>query len=503
MLRFGSGADRPSGALGAAEAPGGAGSATGKPLGLQALIARGDLMRGSALETRPRAAPARGAGLAERLAELAARERRRAATEAPLPDPAAGEPAALDALLPVVRRRTARGTVVELVERVPFSETFGNQRFAEVLAASPEALLELLSDPRLGPFGLHDAVFFDIETTGLSQGVGTVAFLVALATIEGDGVVVRQLLLEDMADEAALLLEVQRTLGGRRTLVSYNGRAFDAHILQSRATLQGLDDEFDVLSQPHLDLLYPSRTLFRGLWADCRLQTLERELLGFARVGDVPSALVASLGAEFLRTGNALPIVPVVKHNRLDALALVALFARLALCLADAGYPWPPHVAANLGRHLLRRGRNAEAAERLEAARAAPGAAAGTPASAGALRDRVTALKRLLGGAPDPATVEALRDALETQLRLCLRAGLDGAWVHAELCRFYDVQRRAPERALPHAEAALLALGPRAAPAERGLAERRVARLRRRLGTSTTHAVSGPFCGLTSESACP
>src|SRR4029450_9376505 len=79
-------------------------------------------------------------------------------------------------------------------------------------------------------------VFFDLETTGLSGGAGTVAFLVGCGGFEADGeFVTRQYLLARLGDERALLDSVARELTRGGSLGSFNGERFDAPLRGSRA----------------------------------------------------------------------------------------------------------------------------------------------------------------------------------------------------------------------------------------------------------------------------
>src|SRR5947209_14493378 len=79
----------------------------------------------------------------------------------------------------------------------------------------------------LAPDDLRRPLFLDTETTGLSGGTGTVAFLVGLAWREADGLTLAQYFLRDFNEENALLWAVGRCVSEAGVLVSYNGRCFD------------------------------------------------------------------------------------------------------------------------------------------------------------------------------------------------------------------------------------------------------------------------------------
>ena len=74
-------------------------------------------------------------------------------------------------------------------------------------------------------------VCLDTETTGLTTGTGTVAFLVGLGTWAGDRFRQVQLILPDHADEPALLDALADAIPAGAWLVTYNGRGFDWPLL--------------------------------------------------------------------------------------------------------------------------------------------------------------------------------------------------------------------------------------------------------------------------------
>jgi hypothetical protein len=109
-------------------------------------------------------------------------------------------------------------------------------------------------------------VYLDTETTGLSGGSGTLAFLVGLAVVEADAIVLTQFLLTRFAAETTLLAAIGESLSQQDRLVSYNGKSYDLPLLHTRFRMQGMTSPFDAL--PHLDLLHPVRRLFGHQWPD-------------------------------------------------------------------------------------------------------------------------------------------------------------------------------------------------------------------------------------------
>jgi uncharacterized protein YprB with RNaseH-like and TPR domain len=184
-------------------------------------------------------------------------------------------------------------------------------------------------------------VFFDTETTGLSGGAGTLAFLTGCGWFEPEGFRVRQWLLLSQAGEPAMLAALGRVVGGTTLLVSYNGRSFDVPLMNMRWAFHRQQNPFDDV--PHFDMLPTARRLWRqreGAFDDadssCSLSTLERDVLGFHRDGDVPGFEIPSRYFHFLRTGDASALTGVLDHHRHDIVSLAVLMSH-ALRIAEHG----------------------------------------------------------------------------------------------------------------------------------------------------------------------
>lgn len=174
---------------------------------------------------------------------------------------------------------------------------------------------------------LTRALYLDTETTGLAGGSGTYAFLIGLAYFENGQLHVEQLLMRQHCEEKAMLQYLIQRLEAAECLVTFNGKSFDAPLLQTRLMMNRLRYCMDDL--PHLDLLPISRRLWAQALENCRLETLERELLGLPRTGDIPGFMIPQLFFRFLQNGCARGLAQVAEHNRRDMLAMVALVAGL------------------------------------------------------------------------------------------------------------------------------------------------------------------------------
>lgn len=322
------------------------------------------------------------------------------------------------------------GGVAIVVDRFyPADHQHGLLRIGDVpgcaLAAAPElSMLGGAAEPldRV-PRAL---LFVDVETTGLSSGAGTYAFLVGCAFFEPHGFRIRQYFLPGYQHERRLLTEVETLVRRSAALVSYNGKSFDVPVLETRYQFNRLSPPFDGIS--HVDMLHAARRFWRGIGASpgawpetdsCRLSVLERVLFGVRRVGDVPGHEIPARYFDFMRSGDAWPLLPVLEHNRLDLISLAALTARAVQLLAAAP------ASSTSARESLGAGRLLERADRLVDAETC-------------YRDAVERARHERG--PDAAGTRA--DALRA---LAVRCRRDGRHEQAaEAWQAIAVDRRAP-----------------------------------------------------------
>ena len=246
-------------------------------------------------------------------------------------------------------------------------------------------------------------VFFDLETTGLSGGAGIHVFLVGCGRFEADGAfLTRQYLLTSHAQEKMLLAALAGELARVGALVSFNGKSFDVPMLETRYLFHRLPWTGEQVA--HFDVLHPARRFWGrtehalSMWraegslgrtGDCSLTALERAIVGLKRTGDVPGFEVPSRYFQFVRTGDARPLVAILEHNRLDLLTLATITAQLL------------HIV-RLGPDGARTSTEALALGRVYAS-------GGDEERARAAFTRAIQMSRAPAGAFDPVRVDALR----------------------------------------------------------------------------------------------
>jgi hypothetical protein len=228
---------------------------------------------------------------------------------------------------------TPEGETFQAKEYFPPDFRYGEMTLTEILNIPTYPAHLLSKDERLKELDFRKALFLDTETTGLSGGTGTFAFMVGLGYFEGDGFLVHQFFMRDYSEEKASLFLMKELLGSFQFLVTFNGKYYDIPLLETRFILCRIVSK--IREMPNFDLLYPSRKIWKGAYENCRLVTLESRLLGMERADDIPSEWIPSLYFDYIKTGDALKIHPVFYHNRMDILTMVALAGRIHLVYHD------------------------------------------------------------------------------------------------------------------------------------------------------------------------
>ncbi len=172
---------------------------------------------------------------------------------------------------------------------------------------------------------LSSAIFLDLETTGLAGGTGTVPFLVGLAYYRDERFKVTQFFLNEMAEEGRLIDELGRFIRemGFKSLVTYNGKAFDLPLIETRFALHRAPCPLRGL--PHLDFLFSARSLWQHKYESCRLFSLAQEIVQAPRSEDIPGAEIPLRYFQYIRSGDFSLIEPILYHNQEDLLSLLGV----------------------------------------------------------------------------------------------------------------------------------------------------------------------------------
>ena len=181
---------------------------------------------------------------------------------------------------------------------------------------------------------LNSLIFLDTETTGLSGGTGTMPFMIGAGRFIENQFVVEQFFVRNPAEETAQLAALSEFVEGVEGIVTYNGKAFDLPIINTRYIMQRLSNPFTATT--HFDLLPFTRRIWKSRLGQCNLGNIEKHVLGFEREqADIPGYLVPDFYRDYLFTGDATFMPGIFYHNEIDVLSLSALFSWLAAILED------------------------------------------------------------------------------------------------------------------------------------------------------------------------
>jgi uncharacterized protein len=262
---------------------------------------------------------------------------------APLLDDVPGLPSPTD------RIRPNKDRLAQVLGAITKTNQYGDYLSVRCWCAQPS---RYSLDPRAFRLLVPDAVeeianpdhwlFLDTETTGLSGGSGTYAFLVGIAWWEGGGLEIEQFFMREYSEERALLSALRERIAEHPVLVTFNGKSFDWPLLETRYRMSRKIPL--PIARAHIDFLHPARNLWRLRLGSVRLSELERHVLGWDRGADLLSGLIPQIYFDYLRGGPPERLVPVLNHNQMDLRGLAALSSRILSLLSDA---------ENLGRDGL------------------------------------------------------------------------------------------------------------------------------------------------------
>jgi uncharacterized protein YprB with RNaseH-like and TPR domain len=268
----------------------------------------------------------------QRLPRSAAQE---TSWHAPLLNDVAGLPSRTDRIRPNKER------LAQALGAITKTNQYGDYLSVRCWCAQPS---RYSPDPRALKLLVPDVVdeiadpdhwlFLDTETTGLSGGSGTYAFLVGIAWWEDGALEIEQFFMREYNEECALLSALRERIAEHPVLVTFNGKSFDWPLLETRYRMSR---KIPIpIPRAHLDFLHPARNLWRLRLGSMRLSELERYVLGWDRGADLLSGLIPQIYFDYLRGGPPERLVPVLNHNQMDLRGLAALSSRILSLLSNA-----------------------------------------------------------------------------------------------------------------------------------------------------------------------
>jgi uncharacterized protein len=227
---------------------------------------------------------------------------------------------------------TGNGETYVIEEEFPISYIHGQVGLQ--IANAPRLIAEWAGNQKIAEQDPEALVFLDTETSGLAGGTGTFAFLVGVGRYTPEGFHLAQFFMRDPLEEPALLIALEEFLAPCKTIVSFNGKAFDVPLLDTRYTLQGWKSPFKNLA--HVDLLHLARRLWRDRLPSRTLANLEVQILHASRTDEeIPGWMIPQMYFDYLRDGDARPLKRVFYHNAMDVVSLAALLNHTSTLLEN------------------------------------------------------------------------------------------------------------------------------------------------------------------------
>lgn len=282
--------------------------------------------------------------------------------------------------------------------------------------------------------------FFDTETTGLGGGAGNMIFLLGHARVMNDKVVVKQHLLPKPGNEVALYQSFLSEVN-IKTLVTYNGKAFDWPQVKTRHTLlRNLLPELPAFG--HFDLLHAAKRVWKNHLSSLRLSLVEKEILNIEREGDVPGYLAPVIYFHFAETQDPEVIKGVMKHNELDVLTLITLYQVISDMLMNAESEKDEHIQFELARWLESSGQSVSAMNAFTAL--------SKKNSARQFEAKLAIAKKLKKEKQNEKAAAMWEEVYEKSSgSLKIEAAI-------ELAKYYEHKERDAGRALPYAKGAIM-----------------------------------------------
>ncbi len=185
----------------------------------------------------------------------------------------------------------------------------------------------------------EDAVFFDIETTGLSHRASHVYMIGALCRQE-DQIMLIQWFLQKPSEEKEALELFSNLLKGFTSVIHYNGQSFDIPYLQDRCRYWELPDPFEELSLSGIDLYRELRPMKEHFHLSSIKQKDLEELLEFPRTDEMSGKELIDVYRRYLTGAEEEDLRLLLLHNHDDLLGMLGIY-RFRCFLTTAGNPSP------------------------------------------------------------------------------------------------------------------------------------------------------------------
>ncbi len=241
---------------------------------------------------------------------------------------------------------TPYGPCFRVRTEYPWQYYQGKVPVCSLLEGDLSQLKWILKDVRLHNPDIYRTIFFDTETTGLDTGTGIYIFLAGFGYFQDRRFIVEQYFMRDFPEEPAVIHALSELLSRFDNVVSYNGKTYDWPLLETRFVVNR--KSLPRRDPAHLDLLHVARRLYKHRMENCKLTTVEREILGFYRVDDLPGAMMPDLYFKYVRSRDARFIHKAFSHNAHDIISMAAFLSEIIRFFSDPYITTPPFPVSDI-----------------------------------------------------------------------------------------------------------------------------------------------------------
>lgn len=175
---------------------------------------------------------------------------------------------------------------------------------------------------------LGDAVFFDIETTGLHHKYSYL-YLIGILYQNESGWQLRQWFGAKPTDEPEILNAFINFIKPTNHLIHYNGGSFDLPYVRSRCAFYGIDTTpLDAIAS--LDLYRCIKPYQKKLGLDKLTQKSVEEFIGATRTDMYSGKELIDIYKEYLQTGDKILLNHLLLHNQEDVANMSTLISLMA-----------------------------------------------------------------------------------------------------------------------------------------------------------------------------
>ena len=195
-------------------------------------------------------------------------------------------------------------------------------------------------------FELKDLLFLDIETLGLYNNP---IIMVGISYYINNKFIILQFLARDLEEEISICEHLRKKIfPAFKCFITYNGKSFDIPYLTNRflyffdknPMIHERDFKEGGISKfHHIDLYHNCRRRYKNQFSKYSLTTIEKNLLMWKRISDLPGNMIASYYQKYLKHPKKYAglVKIIVEHNFQDIRSMPLILEKLLNSFENLG----------------------------------------------------------------------------------------------------------------------------------------------------------------------